>query len=73
MHAESLEEIYMSDINSGLNVQTVVPAPIAKPVDHNALEGTNKGDHRQTGAPAVMPPQPAPRAETNDQPEGVGA
>ena len=32
-----------------------------KPVDHIALEGSNRGDHRAVAAPAAMPPNPAPR------------
>lgn len=33
-------------INSGFTVSSQVPAPAAKYVDANHLEGSNKGDHR---------------------------
>jgi hypothetical protein len=52
-------------INSGMNTQSQVPAPIAKPVDAKNYEGTNAGtDTRSQAAQPTMPPQPAPRGET---------
>lgn len=43
-----------------------------KPVDRKTLEGSTPGDHRSQAAPAVLPPQPAPRA-VSDNDENVGA
>lgn len=33
-------------INSGMNVSTQVPSPVAKPVDFKAITGSYAGDHR---------------------------
>jgi hypothetical protein len=43
-----------------------------KPVDRRTITGSTPGDFRSQAAPAVMPAQPAPRAATNDELEGVG-
>lgn len=51
-------------INSGLTCGSQVPNPIAKPVDHKAIEGTNAGDHRADANQVTMPPQNAPRSTT---------
>jgi hypothetical protein len=71
LHADFLE-IRMSETTNNMNVQTQVPAPIAKPVDRKTIEGSYPGDSRSQARPAAMPPNPAPRAQTNDELEGVG-
>jgi hypothetical protein len=49
---------------TGMNSQSQVPAPVAKPVGFKTLEGSYSGDHRGQAAQPVMPPQPAVRDET---------
>jgi ribosomal protein L12E/L44/L45/RPP1/RPP2 len=72
LHADALQEINMNDINSNLNTQSsAVPAPAAKQVDYKDLKSGK--DYRGQANEVTMPPQPAPRAETNDGDEGVGA
>lgn len=56
-----------ADINA--MAEQYQPAPIAvKQVDHIALEGSNKGDHRAKAAPAVLPKQPNPREQMGQFP-----
>lgn len=73
LHSEALTEINMAtETTSGMNTQSsAVPAPAAKQTDFKDLKTGE--DFRSQAAPAVMPPQPAPRAETNDELEGAGA
>ncbi len=60
-------------INSGMTCGSQLPAPAAKPVDANHLEGSNKGDHRApntgTGVTDQFKNQAGPRGETTDTPE----
>lgn len=62
----------------GYAVPGVDKSVVARPVDHNALQGTNKGDHRQDAGHVVMPPNPAPRQAVgqfpnNSKTDGSGA
>jgi hypothetical protein len=57
-----------SGVTSGLNTQCQVPAPIAKQTNHNALVGSNQGDHRApnsgAGTTDSFKSQAGPRGET---------
>jgi len=44
--------------------------PAVKPVDSKTITGSYPGDHRATAAPAVIPPNPAPRDGMRQAPLG---
>lgn len=55
--ARLAREASSDSINSGFNVQTQVPATVAKPVDFKSLAGSYAGDHRvpaKDGATAAI-------------------
>jgi len=59
-------------INSGLNTQTQVPAPLAKPIDRQTITGSTPGNFNKSGdtAKAAMDQianPPAPREQMRGQ------
>lgn len=76
LYLEQEQHIMATNTTSGMSVSSDVPVSV-KQVDHNALEGANKGNHLSpntaASADALKGNDRAPRAETNDQPKGTGA
>lgn len=61
-----------SGVTSGMAAsQNSEVRPVAvKQVDHKTIEGSNPGDSRAQGAPAVLPNNPAPRTAVGQAPFG---
>jgi hypothetical protein len=62
LHADALQELYMSNTTDNMNVKSQVPNPEAKRVDQKDL--ISGKDTRAVGAQPAAVPQPAPRGET---------
>jgi hypothetical protein len=75
---DAQRKIKMSEATNNMNVgaNSALPNPIAKQVDHLAIEGANKGEHRAPALAADITAefknQAGPRGETTED-ENAGA